>query len=81
MLRTARGPLALVIGLVMVALGAWLLVATFVLGRPPVRGGPLLNVAFAAFFLLRGVMNVRSARRLARSPSAMPRAPRDESSL
>lgn len=79
MLRNARGPVALVLGLLMVALGAWLLAATFVLRRPAVSGRPLLDAAFAAFFLLRGLMNVRSARRAGRG-SALPRVPRDESS-
>jgi hypothetical protein len=73
MLRNARGRIALVLGAVMVALGAWLLVNAFVLRRPPITGKPLLDAAFAFFFLLRGGMNVRYARR---SP-AMPVRPRD----
>jgi hypothetical protein len=72
MLRNARGRIAMVLGVVMVALGAWLLVNAFVLRRPPVTGKPLLDAAFAFFFLLRGSMNVRTARR-----PAMPVRPRD----
>jgi len=68
MLRSARGPIALVIGVVMVALGAWLLVALFLMGRRPVTGRLWLDVAFALFFILRGGMNLSTGRRVVRRP-------------
>lgn len=52
-------------GALMVALGVGLLASTFLLRRPPVSRSAGLDAAFAAFFILRGVMNVRSARRIA----------------
>lgn len=72
MLRNARGRIALVLGVVMVALGAWLLVSAFVLRRPSITGKPLLDAAFAFFFLLRGAMNVRMARRRPAMPVRPP---------
>lgn len=65
MLRSARGHVALVLGVIMVALGAWLLVNSVILRRPAVSGQLWLDAGFAALFVLRGVMNVRSARRIA----------------
>lgn len=59
MLR-ARG--ALVLGIVMIGLGIF--VAIRPLWRaPPLTRSVLLDVAFAAFFVLRGMLNLRSARR------------------
>lgn len=63
MLRSARGSIALVLGVVMVALGAWLLVSAFLLRRGPVTSSVWLDLAFALFFILRGGMNLRSGRR------------------
>ena len=65
MLRSARGHVALVLGVIMVVLGGWLLIHTVILQRSPVSGQRWLDVGFAALFMLRGVMNVRSARRIA----------------
>jgi hypothetical protein len=64
MVRSLRTNVAFVLGLLMVALGGWLLANAYVLHRPPVSGKPLIDAAFAFFFLLRGAMNVRTARRL-----------------
>ena len=72
MLRTARGRIALVLGVLMVALGAWLVASVLVLGRPPVTSSKWLDVAFAAFFILRGAMNLSSGRRAARRATAPP---------
>jgi len=63
MLRSARGSIALVLGVIMVALGAWLLVSAFVLRRGPITSSVWLDLAFALFFILRGGMNLRSGRR------------------
>jgi hypothetical protein len=69
MLRSARGRIALILGVVMVALGAWLLASVLILGRPPVSSSRWLDVAFAAFFILRGGMNLASGRRTVRGPA------------
>ena len=63
MLRSARGSIAFVLGVVMVALGAWLLVSAFLLRRGPVTSSIWLDLAFALFFILRGGMTLRSGRR------------------
>ena len=54
------------IGVLMVALG--LVLALRPLYRPgrPITTSPWLDVAFAAFFLFRGIWNLRVARRSAR---------------
>ena len=62
-----RGPrvpaaFSLVVGLVMLAFGAW--VALHPLwSRTPVTSSRWLDVAFAFFFLLRGAMYLRALRR------------------
>ncbi len=75
--RPLRAYVSLVLGILMVALGGWLAVNAFVLRRPPLSGKPLLDAAFAFFFLLRGAMNVRTGRRLliATSPTRGERMP------
>ena len=62
----ANQTLKLVLGVVMMVLGA--VVALRPLWAPgrPLTGSTWLDVAFAVLFLLRGVMNVQSARRAAR---------------
>ena len=72
MLRSARGRIALVLGVLMVALGAWLLASVLILGRPPVTSSRWLDVAFASFFILRGGMNLSSGRRATRRGAAPP---------
>jgi hypothetical protein len=62
--RTFRFWLSLVLGLVMIAIGAY--VAARPLWTPlPVTGSRVLDMAFAALFLLRGFMNLRVIRRTA----------------
>jgi hypothetical protein len=63
---SARATLSLVLGVLMIGLGA------FVVGRLAYTGGqPLspsiwLDAAFALFFLVRGAMHLRQARRASR---------------
>jgi hypothetical protein len=57
-----RARVAFVLGIVMIGLGIF--VALRPLWRaPPLTRSVLLDVAFAAFFVLRGTLNLRSARR------------------
>jgi hypothetical protein len=67
MLRSARGRIALVLGVLMVALGAWLATSVFILGRDPVTRSRWLDAAFAAFFIVRGALNLGSGRRAVKS--------------
>jgi hypothetical protein len=57
----------LVLGVLMIALGLYVALRPLVAPGRPLTGRLWLDVAFAALFLLRGAMNVRSARRAARS--------------
>lgn len=67
-----RGPLpprarvVLAIGVVMMALGAFVALRPLWAGRRPLTPERWLDVAFAAFFLLRGWLNVRAALRTPR---------------
>lgn len=63
MARSARYWMAIILGVVMVALGVFLALRPLT-GALPVSGSRVLDIAFAALFILRGGMNVRSARRL-----------------
>lgn len=62
----ARGSVrvvALVVGIVMIALALFLIARPFFPPGGPVTSARWLDLAFAAFFLLRGAMNVRSSLR------------------
>ena len=61
--RPALRTVTLVIGLLMIALGLFLAVRPLVAPGRPVTASRWLDMAFALFFLLRGALNVRSARR------------------
>lgn len=67
MARNPRSMLALILGLVMIGLGAYVALRP-VWGAPPLAGSRLLDYAFAAFFILRGAMNLHTARRPPRTP-------------
>jgi uncharacterized protein YjeT (DUF2065 family) len=58
-----RHTLSLVLGIVMVGLGAFVALRPLWVGRNPLTGQPFLDVAFALFFVLRGLMYLRSLRR------------------
>lgn len=59
---TARVALSLVLGIVMLALGVFIAVRPFWAHGVPFTGARWLDVAFALVFILRGLMNVSSAR-------------------
>jgi hypothetical protein len=56
-----RDRVVLGIGLVMMALGSYISLRPLWAGPRPLSASRWLDVAFAAFFLLRGWMNVRTA--------------------
>jgi hypothetical protein len=71
---TANTRIVFVLGLLMAALG--LFVAFRLLtGQRPLTTSPFLDGVFAAFFILRGALNVHAARRASR-----PRPTGDDSS-
>lgn len=58
-----RKPVLLVLGAVMFALGAYVAVRPLWI-KAPLTGARWLDMAFALVFMLRGAMNLRSARRV-----------------
>ena len=58
---SARVTLALVTGVVMIGLGLFVALRPLWADAAPLAGNVWLDYAFAAFFLLRGGMNVRAA--------------------
>ena len=66
-----RYRVVLVIGIAMMALGAFIALRPFWAGPVPLSSSRWIDMAFAAFFLLRGLMNVQGARRaLAATPAS-----------
>ena len=61
LILNARGAAGLVLGVVMLAIGGWVAIQPLT-GAAPVSGSRVLDMAFAAMFLVRGVMNLRTAR-------------------
>jgi len=59
---SARVTMALLTGVAMLAAGAFIALRPLWAGRTPLTTSPWIDAAFAFFFLLRGTMNVRSAR-------------------
>ena len=60
---TTRARIVIAIGVVMVALGAYIALRPLWAGPRPLSASRWLDMAFAAFFMLRGWMNVRTGRR------------------
>jgi hypothetical protein len=58
---TTRARIIIGIGLVMVALGAYIALRPLWAGPRPLSASRWLDMTFAAFFMLRGWMNIRSA--------------------
>jgi hypothetical protein len=65
MLKSVNSGLRTGLGVVMLVLGAFVFARLFISGMPPLTRSRLLDSAFAAFFILRGVMNLRLRRRSA----------------
>jgi hypothetical protein len=70
---TTRTRVVLAIGLVMMALGSYIALRPLWAGTRPLSTSRWLDLAFAAFFLLRGWMNVRTGLRR-RRPMPPPEA-------
>ena len=62
----------LVIGLAMMALGAFIALRPLWAGPQPLSSSRWIDVAFALFFLLRGLMNVQGARRMLAAMATAP---------
>jgi hypothetical protein len=58
-----RSVLALVAGVTMLAIGLYIAARPLWAGPSPVTTSRWLDAAFAFFFIVRGLMNIRSARR------------------
>lgn len=74
MATTTRSLVALVLGVLMTGLGL-LLASRPLWGAAPLSGSRALDFVFAAFFILRGVMNLRTANRALRSGGPAPPMP------
>lgn len=58
-----RNHIILAIGAIQAGVGAFIAVRLVAGAGAPITSSRLLDIAFGAFFLIRGVMNVRTARR------------------
>jgi uncharacterized membrane protein HdeD (DUF308 family) len=58
-----RWKIKLVLGVVMIAIGVYVAVRPLLPAAAAITSARWLDVAFAAFFIIRGAMNVRSALR------------------
>ena len=67
-----RAIFVLVLGLAMIGLGAYIALRPLLDSGRALTGTRWLDMAFAFVFLLRGVMNVQSARRSARGAELPP---------
>lgn len=65
----------MVLGAIMIALGAFLAARPLYAPGRPLTPSIWLDLAFALFFVLRGLMNVRAARRLTARRAATPEPP------
>ena len=62
-MSNVRWTLSLVLGVIMIGLGAYVAVRPLLPSHRVLTGSRWLDAAFALFFILRGWMNVRSALR------------------
>lgn len=60
---SGRAKFVLGLGVVMILLGAFIAIRPLIPPSKPITASRLLDVAFAAFFIIRGWMNVRTALR------------------
>lgn len=58
---SGRAKFVLGLGVVMVLLGIWIAIRPLIPPGAPLTSSRLLDMAFAAFFMIRGGMNVRTA--------------------
>lgn len=62
-----RSTLVFALGIIMLALGAYVALRPIWAPHHPITGSVWLDATFAVLFLVRGYMNVRSARRRRRN--------------
>jgi hypothetical protein len=67
--------MALLLAIVMLGIGAVVLGRVLILRRPPLTGRIPFDVAFAAFFILRGLMHIRSWKRMEAAAAALESEP------
>lgn len=72
---TTRVSIVLVIGVIMVALGAYIALRLLWMGGAPLTATRWLDFAFGAFFVFRGALNIRSARRMQAVTAQPPTTP------
>jgi hypothetical protein len=72
-MQRANNIIKLALGVIMIVLGAVVALRPLYAPGRSLTGSPWMDMAFAVLFLLRGVMNVRSARRRASPPPPPPR--------
>jgi hypothetical protein len=65
-----RHVIAWVLGGLMIGIGVWILAAGLMAQRPPITQSRALDYGFAAFFILRGAMNIHRARLAVRRAAA-----------
>lgn len=70
-----RNRFVLFLGAVQVAVGVFIALRPLVGSGAPLTSTRVLDMAFAAFFLIRGTMNMRVAMRASRRQSAPPPPP------
>lgn len=60
---TPRTALPLILGVLMIGIGAYIALRPLLGDGRPVTPSRWLDIAFSAFFIIRGSMNLRAARR------------------
>ena len=72
---SGRATIVLVIGVIMIALGAYIALRLAWMGGAPLTATRWLDFAFGAFFVFRGALNIRNARRMQAISGAPPANP------
>lgn len=72
---SGRATFVLVIGVIMVALGAYIALRLLWMGGAPLTATRWLDFVFGAFFVFRGALNIRSARRMQAMAADRPPTP------
>ncbi len=67
---TFRSRFIFALGIIMVLLGAYVALRPLWAPRRPLTGAVWLDAAFALVFLVRGLMNIRAARRAPRAQNS-----------
>ena len=70
-----RTRIILLLGAIQAGVGVFIALRPLVGSGQPLTSSRALDMAFAAFFLIRGVMNMRTARRVPREPFPPPPPP------